>query len=194
MHRSTPPSTPAPYLPSLLLFGGELPPESDPVGAAVREFFKNNWQRAREGLLSKTDLIRVEPQPPEGPRSFSFEMDLPYKRKLASGEVVLEAGPIRGALGYHVSVLGPPLDSRSIVAFIMSAGFFHPNFSRAQRVLCLGDLPRRPFQLDRLLEHLWGILSYQNLGLTDLLDVDAARYFATDPHAYEGIDAPPALY
>jgi hypothetical protein len=178
---------------SLSLDGG-LPDPSTAEGRNVREFFKNNWEMARDGLLERTTRIRVRPLPPEGPRSFSFEMDLPYKRKHANGMVELEPGPIRGKIDYLPDVMAPEPDTRSIIVFVNSAGYYHPNYSRAHSVLCVGDIPPGPFPLDALLEHIWQILSYQNYRSDSPLDDEAVRYFATDPSAFEGLTEVPRLY
>jgi hypothetical protein len=194
MHRSTPPSAPTLPLSSLLNLGGPLPDLSDPVGPAVRSFFSNNWRSAREGLLARTTVVRVTPLPPEGPRVFCFEIDRPYKRKLASGQVVLDEGPIEGLISYQSTVLNPPAGVHPILVFVTSEGFYHPNFGRQHSVLCLGDLPRGPFPLDALVEHVYGIVTYQNVDVHHALDREAASYFARDPLAFEGLDDVPTLY
>ena len=194
MHGPEAPTPPPALLAALIAYGGALADPTEPEGRSTRAYFSNNWLAARDGLLAKTDRIRVEPLPPEGPRSFSFEMDLPYKRKTASGQVELDPGPIRGLVTYHASILTPPPETRSIVAFVLSDGFYHPHHSRAHKVLCLGDLPPGPYPLDALLEHIYSIASFQNFELTRPLDEDAAVYFASDPHAFEGLGNVPALY
>jgi hypothetical protein len=187
--------TNSPPLPPLasLIFGGELPEPSDPEGRAVREFLTHNWADARE-LLATTDIIRVEPLPPEGPRSFGFIIDRPYRRREPSGEITVDPGPITGIICYHASVLRPPRDSRSVVVFVTCPGFYHPNFGRKQMVLCLGDLPRQPLQLGTLIQHIYGIVAYQNLSFTSPLDPEAARYFATNPAAFSGLRPVSPIY
>jgi hypothetical protein len=194
MHRPVPPAPPPARLAALIAYGGELPDATDPEGRAARDFFANNWRAACDGLLARSNRIRVEPLPPEGPRSFSFEIDLPYKRKQPSGSVELDTGPIRGLITYHASIFAPPAGARSIVVFVTSDGFYHPHHSRAHKVLCLGDLPRGPYPLDALLEHVYSIVTYQNLDLQHFLDRDAAVYFASDLHAFEGLVDVPTLY
>lgn len=179
---------------SRLALESGLPDRSTSEGRSVREFFMNNWRIACEGLLARTTRMRVRPLPPEGPRSFAFEMSLPYKRKRADGTVELEPGPIHGRIDYLPDVMTPEPNTRSVAVFVSSAGFYHPNYSRAHGVLCVGDLPPGPFPLDALLEHVWTIVSYQNVDSANPLDREAVRYFRRDPHAFEGLTEVPRLY
>jgi hypothetical protein len=194
MQRSTY-QRPAPSnLASMIAYGGELPHPSDPLGRQVREYFANNWREARERLLDRTQVIEVEPLPPEGPRSFSFVIHRPYRKRHPSGEVTLEPGPVEGTICYHANVLRPPRDAQSVVVFISTPGFWHVNHSRRHRVLCLGDMPRDPLPLASLLEHIYGIVAYQNMGFDSPLDRDAARYFLTNPNAMDGLRPVHPLY
>ena len=171
-----------------------LPDPSTAEGRATREFFANNWEEAREGLLSRTQRVRVWPLPGAGPRSFSYEFDRPYKCKLPDGTVELAPGPVSGTIRYRPNVLAPDPGSRSVVVFVDSDRFYHPNFSRSHRVLCIGDIPPGPFPLEALIEHLYGIVSYQNRDSTNPADWEAVRYFGTDPDALEGLTDVEPLY
>lgn len=171
-----------------------LPDPSTAEGRATREFFANNWEEAHEGLLSRTQRVRVWPLPGAGPRSFSYEFDRPYKSKLPDGTVELAPGPVSGTIRYRPNVLAPDPGSRSVVVFVDSDRFYHPNFSRSHRVLCIGDIPPGPFPLEALIEHLYGIVSYQNRDSTNPADWEAVRYFGTDPDALEGLTDVEPLY
>ena len=171
-----------------------LPDPSTGEGRATRDFFANNWEKAREGLLSRTQRVRVRPLPGAGPRSFSFEFDRPYKCKRPEGMVELVPGPVSGTIRYRPNVLTPDPGSRSVVVFIDSDRFYHPNYSRSHGVLCIGDFPPGPFPLEALIEHLYGIVSYQNMDSTNPADWEAVRYFGTDPDALEGLTDVEPLY
>ncbi len=171
-----------------------LPDPSTGEGQATRDFFANNWEEARTGLLSRTQRVRVWPLPGAGPRSFSFEIDRPYKCKRPEGMVELAAGPVSGTIRYRPDVLTPDPGSRSVIVFVDSDGFYHPNYSRVARVLCLGDIPPGPFPLEALVEHLYSIVSYQNMDSTNPADKEAVRYFGTDPDALEGLTDVQPLY
>ena len=171
-----------------------LPDPATGEGQATRDFFANNWEEAREGLLSRTQRVRVRPLPGVGPRSFSYEVDRPYKYKRPQGIVELAPGPVRGTIRYRPNVLTPDPGSRSVLVFVDSDGFYHPNFSRSHGVLCIGDIPPGPFPLEALIEHLYSIVSYQNMDSTRPADWEAVRYFGTDPDALEGLAEVEPLY
>lgn len=175
-------------------FDDGLPDASTPEGRSTREFFANNWEEARKGLLSRTQKVRVQPLPDAGPRSFSFEVDRPYKRKQPGGLVELAPGPVTGTIRYRPNVLAPDPGSRSVLVFVDSDQFYHPNYSRTHGVLCIGDIPPGPFPLEPLIEHLYSIVSYQNMDSTNPADFEAVRYFGADPDALEGLTDVEPLY
>ena len=74
----------------LMFLDDELPDESTPIGRTTREFFDNNWERARTGLLSRTTKLRVAPPSSPAPRVFHFELDCTFKRKAAPESPHLE--------------------------------------------------------------------------------------------------------
>jgi len=173
----------------------DLPDEATEEGRAARAFFSNNWSQAQRGILARTTRVRVWPVPGPGPRIFTFAVDLPYKRKRPDGSVELAPGPVRGTIHYRANLFSPELDRRSITVLLDSTpGFYHPNYSRAQGALCIGDVPDGPFPLDALIEHLYGIVSYQNRDSNNPADLEAVRYFSTDPTALEGLEDVPPLY
>ena len=171
-----------------------LPDPSTDVGRATLQFFANNWEEAQSGLLARTKLVRVRPLPATGPRSFRYDFDRPYKSKRAQGMVELASGPVSGTIRYRPNILTPDPGSRSIVVSVDTEGFYHPNFSRQHGILCLGDIPPGPFPLEALIEHLYSIVSYQNMDSTNPADWEAVRYFGTDPDALEGLTDVRPLY
>ncbi len=197
MNQPTMPSSPADLLRLLMESGAvdDLPDPSTDEGRATREFFANNWERARTGLLARTDRIRVRPLPMAGPRAFAFQVDRPYRRRLDDGTVDLAPGPITGTIHYRPDLMTPRPGTRSIVVFIdKELRLLHPNHSRSHGVLCIGDVPSGSFPLDALLIHLFALLSYQNRESRDPADREAVRYFASDPHAMDGLEDVQPLY
>jgi hypothetical protein len=176
----------------------DLPDEATPAGKLTREFFFNNWLACRDGLLARTDRIRVQPQPTPAPRIFRFEIDCRYKSKPgSSAPVQLMSGPISGTIHYRPEVLLNRLMPPIAVEIDRSLAFFHPNYSRQHGFLCLGEFPPSPypFPLDLLLEnHLYPIVTYQNHRPAHPLDREAAHYFALDPQAMEGLEPVDPLY
>lgn len=183
-------------LAALVELGDELPDESTPLGIATREFLRNNWSRARDGVLARTTRLRVDPEPTPAPRVFHFELDGPYKRKRRPDALVeLVEGTLRGTIRYRSDLYTAPAGEPSLAVLVdPSLRFFHPNHSRLHGALCLGHLPPGPFPLEDLLEHLYGILTYQNLSTSDPADPEAAAYFARDPHAMRGLETVEPLY
>jgi hypothetical protein len=178
--------------------GDDLPDPATPLGRMTREFFHNNWAACRDGLLRKTQRIRVFPDPTPAPRMFQFEFNLPYKRKLGlDAPVELVPGPVRGMVIYRPDLLANLHEPCVAVRLDPSMGYLHPNFSRNLGLVCLGDTTefQGPITLDVLLEnHLFPILSYQNRRPHHPADIEAARYFALDPDAMTGLEPVEPLY
>jgi len=169
--------------------------EDTPTVKAAADFFKNNYEHTRDGLLAKTNKIRVEPEQSPAPRVFHFHISRPYKRKEGLLEPVeLVPGPIRGTIYYRNDLFEPGNNGPVVAVALQDRGLFHPNFSRRYGLLCLGDLPPGPVALDHLLTHLYCILCYQNLRVTDPADAEAATYFGTDPEAMSGLEKVEPLY
>lgn len=169
---------------------GDEPAEGDDLRA---EYFENNWCEARDGLLARTSKIRVEPQAGRAPTRFRFELDRPFKRKCPDGAVELAPGPVRGLICYHPDPFASvPGQAAVLVLIDPAAGLYHPNHSRASGILCLGELHGTP-ALAPLLEHVWGILSYDNLTVSHPADVEASAFFSA-PEARDGLPPAEPLY
>lgn len=175
------------------------PDPDDPLGRESVEFFTHNWKNARDGLLSKTSKIRVQPNVPvPDPRIFFFEMDIPYKRKQqlppsSAATVELVDGPLRGTIRYRADIRTADPDEPTIGVFLdPEQCFYHPNYSQRFGVLCIGDSP--PQALNDLLEHLYWILTYDSTNTYDAVDHDAASYFALAPDAMMGLEDIAPLY
>jgi hypothetical protein len=190
------------FLQSLLdaaLDSDSLAEEDTPLGRLAREYFTANWIECRDGLLRRTTKIRVVPEPDPAPRAFWFEIDCRYKRKFDTSSVVeMMPGPVSGRILYRSDLFENPELPAVAVLIDRNLGYFHPNFSRQHGVLCLGDernLPRGPLPLGPLLEnHVYPIISYQNRHPAHPADLEAARYFALDPTAMDGLERVEPLY
>lgn len=170
-----------------------------PLAELARDFFANNWAMFQETLLCKTTILRVVPEPCPAPRMFQFELDRPYKcKRSAATNVELMPGPIRGAISYRTDLFQHTEGIHVAVQIDPSLGYFHPNCARRRgSLICLGHLPPSPFPLplDLLIEnHIYPILTYQNMTPSDPLDRDASIYFAFESDAMEGLTPVPPLY
>jgi hypothetical protein len=174
--------------------------EDTPAARVTREFLANNWARARDGLLAKTRRIEVQPEMSAAPRVFHFAIHRPYKRKAADGSVELVPGPIFGTVFYRHDLFTCDDDVPTVAVALHDRATFHANFSRRYGLLCLGAVDELggagggPIPLDRLLEHVYRIMSYANFRVTHPADPEAARYFATDPDALRGLEHVEPLY
>lgn len=175
-----------------------MPEEDTPVGKITRQFFANNWRNCQEGLLSKTRRVRVWPEPSPAPRAFRFEVDAPFKRKqVATGQVELMPGPIRGHVYYRPDLFMSIEHPAVAVTLDRDQSLLHPNYSRERGLICLGELPPYPypFPLDLLLANIvYPIISYQQMRPVHPFDLEAARYFALDPDAMQGLEPALPLY
>jgi hypothetical protein len=173
--------------------------DETPAALLQRQFHHNNWRACRAGLLAKTNVLQVHPVPGPAPRIFHFAIDCPYKRKLHStAPVELMPGPVRGLIHYRADLFASPDLPYIAVQIDPTLGYFHANCSRQRgSLLCLGEIPPSvfPFPLAALLEsHLYPIVTYQNRRPSHPFDDEAARYFAHEPTAMDGLEPVRPLY
>lgn len=143
--------------------------------------------------------MRVLPEHSPTPRMFRFEIDAPYKSKRGGdAPVELVPGPIRGTIHYRPDLFASPTLPHIAVQVDPDLAYFHPNCSRQRgSMICLGEIPvsEFPFPLDLLLQnHIYPILTYQNRRPAHPADLEAARYFALDEHAMDGLEPVRPLY
>lgn len=158
-----------------------------PSARLSAEFFQHNWASVQP-LLAKAPRLRLHPRSAT-PRILDFELDVAFKRQLRpAGPIDLAAGPLCGTIVYAADLFCGAATQPLVTVLIDPAlGLLHPNFSRLHGVLCLGHLPPGPFPLDALLEHLYTILTYQNVSAADPADAGAAVWYANDPHPRAGL-------
>ena len=173
-----------------LLLGIEdpLPDERTELGRRTRDWLERNWADAREGLLAKSTRLRVSPPTSASPNTFRFTLERGYKRRNADGTIGLAPGPITGLIKFRPDLLTAPEDETRVLVLVdPSVGLLHPQHDPRSGLLCCGDLYGM-VSLEAALVHVFTILTYQNCNVTSALDVEAARYFATDPGARAGLE------
>lgn len=182
----------------ILAMGDDLPPAGTALGDLTRDFLRNNWETYCETFRDRDSRVRVIPEPRETPRTFRFEIDLPYKSKPhRDAPVELQPGPIHGMVIYRPDMFSNLEEPCVAVRLDPAMAYFHPNFSRQHGLVCLGPIVqfKGPILLDLLVEnHLYPILSYQNRRPHHPADFEAARYFAMNPDAMDGLEPVPPLY
>jgi hypothetical protein len=170
------------------------PIPASPTGRLTAEFFRHNWDHAQP-LLRKSPRLRVRPHT-SAARAFAFELRVPFKRQRhPDAPIDVAPGPLCGDIVYAPDLFGAPAEQPPVAVLIdRRLGLLHPNYSRRFGVLCLGHLPPGPVPLDALLEHIYGIATYQNVSTSDPADPEAAAWFAHDPDALAGLPAPAPLW
>lgn len=170
-----------------------------PLAELADEFFANNWDLFCNGLLKQIEIMRVVPEPSPAPRQFHFELDRPYKRKAsANSPVELAPGPVRGLISYRPDLFEAPDVHHVMVQIDPRLGYLHPNCARHfGGMVCLGELPEYPYPLPLdmlIINHIYPILTYQNMTPSDSMDPEAAMYFALEAEAMDGLRPVPPLY
>ena len=169
--------------------------EDAPHFAIADVFFENSWREAEEGLLKKTRRLRVEPATLPAPRSFRFELDVPYLRHTRTGgPVEVAEGPLTGNICYRGDLMVSPPDEPVVQVRCDDGCWVHSNYSRRHKVFCLGTLPPGPLGLSSLLELFYVFATYQSYAIADPADLEAAHIFATNPRVLEGLGDPAPLY
>ena len=166
-----------------------------PHRALAAEFFCNNWAAAEQGLLAHTELIRVEPGSRPAPRTFRFQMAIPYLRQpREEGPLERADGPLSGTILYRPDLMIAPPGEPVVQVLLDDPALIHPNFFRSRGIFCLGVLPPGPVVLEMLLELLYMFLSFQSYSLEDPADFEAAQLVGANPEAVAGLGEPAPLY
>ncbi len=166
-----------------------------PHRALAEEFFRNNWEQAEQGLLARTELIRVEPGARPAPRTFRFQLAIPYLRQPAEdGPLERADGPLGGTILYRPDLMIAPPGEPVVQVLLDDPALIHPNYFRSRGIFCLGVLPPGPIDLEMLLELSYMFLTFQSYSLADPADIEAARLVAANPEAVAGLGVPAPLY
>lgn len=187
------------HLMQMALSREDLPEEDTPAGRLARQFFSHTWAQCRDGLLKRTEKIRMVPEHSAVPHRFRFEIDTRYVRKFGpDAEIETIDGTVFGQILYAPNLFENFDEGPSIAVLIdRELGYYSPNYCQKRGVLCIGDHTQLPavLPLDDFVEsHLFPILSYQNVKPSHPLDPAAAKYFAMDPNALDGLQPVAPLY
>jgi len=166
-----------------------------PHQTVAREFFANTWRDARDGLLSRTERLRVEAAPGPAPRSFHFSMDLPYLRQAhPDDEVEVAPGPLTGTITYRPDVMVAAAGEPVLYVTVANSDWCHPNYSRTHGWFCTGQLPPGPIDLETVLEILYVFASYQSYSVEDPADRESAELLAARPELLDALGEPAPLW
>jgi hypothetical protein len=109
-------------------------------------FLENTANDAVE-LQARSDLVVLEPLPPMPPSRYRCTFEVPFLRRLPSGTVEIDPGPVECGISFPEDYLrstDPKLFLK--IASIMNRGFLHPNVQLG--FVCLGShfAPGTPIQ------------------------------------------------
>jgi hypothetical protein len=155
---------------------------------SIFDEFLDRTTQAGLSLAERSDVVRVSRRPVPHVGLYLAEFAVPYLSRGPGGWIDLAPGPL------HVAIrLGPgylravhPLE----IAQVREFDFFHPNF--AWPVLCLGEV-RPGTGLDKLLKHLFEIVTYANFSTDDGLDPEACDRLRAEPWLLDRLPRAPRL-
>jgi hypothetical protein len=151
-------------------------------------FLENTAADAAE-LQQKSDLLTLRPVPPLPPSRYACRFRVPYLRRLPTGTVEIDPGPVDCTISFPPNYLRSTDRSLGVrVASIASPGFVHPNVLHG--AVCLGQqfAPGTPIQA--LVWELFEIVTYRNCTLDHGLNPEACRLIREYPSLLERMGRP----
>jgi hypothetical protein len=138
-------------------------------------FLENTANDAVE-LQARSDLVVLEPLPPMPPSRYRCTFEVPFLRRLPSGTVEIDPGPVECGISFPEDYLrstDPKLFLK--IASIMNRGFLHPNVQLG--FVCLGSHFAPGTPIEALVWELFEIVTYRNCTVDErnALDPEACR-------------------
>jgi hypothetical protein len=151
-------------------------------------FLENTAADAIE-LQQKSDLIALRPVPPMPPSRYTCSFRVPYLRRLPTGIVEIDPGPVQCTIIFPDSYLRSTDSTLAVkVASIASPGFLHPNVLHG--MVCLGRQFSPGTPIEALVWELFEIVTYRNCTLDHALNQEACRLIREYPSLLEHIGRP----
>ena len=151
-------------------------------------FLENTAADAAE-LQQKSDLLTLRGIPPMPASKYECCFRVPYLRRMPTGIVVMDPGPVHFTITFPNNYLrstDPSLGMR--VAFIASPGFLHPNVLSG--AVCLGGQFAPGTPIEALAWELFEIVTYRNCTLDHALNQEACRLIREYPSLLEAMGRP----
>lgn len=123
-------------------------------------FLKHTAEDTAE-LQRKTDVVILEPLPPFPPSRYRCTFLVPYLRRLPSGTVDIDVGPVLCEISFPEDYLrstDPKLFMK--IASILNPDFLHPNVLLGS--VCLGSAFAPGTPIHALIGELFDIVTYRN--------------------------------
>jgi hypothetical protein len=151
-------------------------------------FLENTAADAAE-LQQKSDLLTLRGIPPMPASKYECSFRVPYLRRLPTGIVVMDPGPVQCTISFpnnylHSADSGLPVR----VASIESPGFLHPNVLYG--AVCLGRQFAPGTPIEALVWELFEIVTYRNCALDHALNQEACRLIREYPSLLEAMGRP----
>jgi hypothetical protein len=151
-------------------------------------FLENTAVDAAE-LQHKSDLLSLRPVGPLPPSRYACTFRVPYLRRLPTGTVDIDPGPVRCTISFPDSYLRSTDSTLAVrVASIESPGFVHPNVLHG--AVCLGRQFAPGTPIGALIWELFEIVSYRNCTLDHSLNPEACRLIREYPSLLERMGRP----
>jgi hypothetical protein len=158
----------------------------------VFETFLENTALDASGLESKSDFVLLEPLPPFPASRYRWTFQVPYLKRLPSGIVDLDPGPVRGGIVFPEEYLRS-VDSKLFmkVASIDNPDFLHPNVLFGS--VCLGSRFAPGTPIEALIWELFEIVTYRNCTVDErnALNPEACRLVREYPSLLTKVGRPP---
>lgn len=151
-------------------------------------FLENTAADAAE-LQRNSDLIALRPVPPMPPSTYACSVRVPYLRRLPSGIVEIDPGPVHCTITFPDNYLRSTDSTLAVkVASIESPGFLHPNVLYG--AVCLGHQFAPGTPIEALIWELFEIVTYRNCTLDHSLNPEACRLIREYPSLLERMGRP----
>jgi hypothetical protein len=157
----------------------------------VFESFLENTADDAAGLQRKSELVILEPVSPLPPSRYRCTFQVPYLRRLPSGIVELDPGPVRCGIFFpedYLRSVDPKLFMK--VASIGNPDFLHPNVLFGS--VCLGSRFAPGTPIDALIWELFEIVTYRNCTVDErnALNPEACRLVREYPLLLDKLGRP----
>jgi hypothetical protein len=151
--------------------------------------FLENTAADADALQQKSDLIALRPVGPAPPSRYACSFRVPYLRRLPTGTVDIDPGPVRCAINFPENYLRSTDAALPVkVASIASPGFVHPNVLNG--AVCLGHQFAPGTPIEALIWELFEIVTYRNCTLDHSLNPEACRLIREYPSLVERMGRP----
>jgi hypothetical protein len=161
------------------------------VDRIFRTFLENTAADAAE-LQKRSDVVALDPLPPQPPSRYSCAFRVPYLRRQPSGIVEIVEGPVLCGISFPDDYLRSADPSLYVkLASVLNSGFLHPNVLLGS--VCLGSRFAPGTPIGELVWELFEIVTYRNCTVDErnALNPEACRLLREYPALLDRLERPP---